>query len=185
MPEFGAGPTIARQARAVLYGRKAECARLDQLRAEAHKGQSGALVLRGEPGIGKSALLKYAAEHAEGCRVLRAVGVEWELELPFAGLHQLCVGLLESRARLPTPQAEALATAFGLSSGPQPDRFLVGLAVLSLLSDAAEERPLMCLGSGYERIDPIMPHHPIVPAGAPGELRLDAKKSDVIPDYPY
>ena len=96
-------PTIARQARAVLSGRETECARLDQLLAGAHEGQSAVLVLRGESGIGKSALLNYAAEHAEGCRVLRAVGVEWELELPFAGLHQLCVGLLERRARLPTP----------------------------------------------------------------------------------
>ena len=138
-------PTIARQARAVLSGRETECARLDRLLAGAHEGQSAVLVLRGESGIGKSALLNYAVEHAEGCRVLRAMGVEWELELPFAGLHQLCVGLLERRARLPTPQAQALATAFGLSSGPQPDRFLVGLAVLSLLSDAAAEHPLVCL----------------------------------------
>jgi DNA-binding CsgD family transcriptional regulator len=153
MPEFGMGPAIARQARAVLSGRETECARLDQLLAEAHEGQSAVLVLRGEPGIGKSALLNYAAEHAEGCRVLRAVGVEWELELPFAGLHQLCVGLLERRARLPAPQAEALATAFGLSSGPQPDRFLVGLAVLSLLSDAAAEHPLVCLADDVQWLD--------------------------------
>src|ERR1700733_16128066 len=107
------GPPPLRRARAVLAGRGTECARLDQQLADARLGHSSVLVLRGESGIGKSALLNYAAEHAEGCRVLRAVGVEWELELPFAGLHQLCVGLLERRARLPTPQAEALATAFG------------------------------------------------------------------------
>ena len=137
----------------MLAGRATECARLDQLLADARMGQSGVLVLRGEAGIGKSALLEYAAERAEGCRVLRAVGVEWEMELPFAGLHQLCVGLLDGRERLPTPQSEAIATAFGLSSGPQPDRFLVGLAVLSLLSDAAEERPLVCLVDDVQWLD--------------------------------
>ena len=116
-------------------------------------GQSAVLVLRGEPGIGKSALLEYVAEHAEGCRVLRAVGVEWEMELPFAGLHQLCAGLLDGRGRLPAPQRDALATAFGLSSGTQPDRFLVGLAVLSLLSDAADEHPLVCLVDDVQWLD--------------------------------
>jgi len=126
---------------------------LDQLLAEARLGHSGALVLRGEPGIGKSALLEYAAAHAEGCRVLRAVGVEWEMELPFAGVHQLCADLLGRRERLPTPQREAVATAFGLSAGPQPDRFLVGLAVLGLLSDAAEERPLVCLVDDVQWLD--------------------------------
>ena len=106
-----------RRASAVLAGRGTECARLDQLLADARLGQSGVLVLRGEPGIGKSALLEYAAERAEGCRVLRATGVEWEMELPFAGLHQLCAELLDGRERLPAPQRDALATAFGLSAG--------------------------------------------------------------------
>ena len=137
----------------MLAGRATECAALDRLLANAHDGQSGVLVLRGEAGIGKSALMRYAAERAEGCRVLHAVGVEWEMELPFAGVHQLCVGLLEGRERLPAPQGEALATAFGLSSGAQPDRFLVGLAVLSLLSDAAEERPLVCLIDDVQWLD--------------------------------
>src|ERR1700748_1819876 len=132
------GSPAFRRARAELTGRDAECARLDQLLADARKGRSRVLVLRGEPGIGKSALVEYIADPAANCRVLRAVGVEWEMELPFAGLHQLCVGLLAGRARLPTPQAEALGTAFGLSAGREPDRFLVGLAVLSLLSDAAK-----------------------------------------------
>jgi len=111
------------------------------------------LVLRGEAGIGKSALLDYAAERAEGCRVLRATGVEWEMELPFAALHQLCAGLLHGRERLPAPQRDAVASAFGLSSGSQPDRFLVGLAVLGLLSDAAEEQPLVCLVDDVQWLD--------------------------------
>ena len=121
--------------------------------AEARLGQSAVLVLRGEPGIGKSALLEYAAGRAEGCRIIRATGVEWEMELPFAGLHQLCVGLLEGRERLPAPQGDALATAFGLSPGAQPDRFLVGLAALSLLSDAAAEHPLVCLVDDVQWLD--------------------------------
>ena len=101
----------------MLAGRSSECARLDQLLTEARLGQSAVLVVRGNPGIGKSVLLDYAAERAECCRVVRALGVEWEMELPFAGLHQLCVGLLDGLERLPTPQRDALATAFGLSSG--------------------------------------------------------------------
>ena len=106
-----------------------------------------------KPGIGKSALLEYAAKQAGGCKVLRGVGVEWEMELAFAGLHQLCVGSWTSRERLPEPQRDAIATAFGLSSGPQPDRFLVGLAVLSLLSDAAEQSPLVCLVDDVQWLD--------------------------------
>ena len=137
----------------MLAGRGTECARLDQLLADAHLGRSAALVLRGEPGIGKSALLEYAAERAEGCLVLRAAGVEWEMELPFAGLHQLCTEMLEGRTRLPAPQRDALATAFGLTSGTQPDRFLVGLALLSLLSDAAEEKPVVCVVDDVQWLD--------------------------------
>jgi len=137
----------------MLAGREAECATVDQLLANTHEGRSANLVLRGEAGIGKSALLEYAAERADGCRILHAVGAEWEMELPFAGLHQLCVQLLDHRDRLPAPQCEALETAFGLSSGTQPDRFLVGLAVLSLLSEAAEERPLVCLVDDVQWMD--------------------------------
>ena len=146
-------PPTLRRAKAALVGRGAERARLDQLLADAHLGHSAVLVLRGEPGIGKSRLLAYAAEHAEGCRVVRAAGVESEMELPFAGLHQLCVALLDDLDRLPAPQRDALATAFGLSSGAQPDRFLVGLAVLSLLSDAADGLPLVCLVDDAQWLD--------------------------------
>ena len=110
-------------------------------------------MLRGEPGIGKTAILGYAAERAQGFRVVRAAGVESEMELPFAGLHQLCGPMLGGLARLPPPQRDALRTAFGLSTGAQPDRFLVSLAVLSLLSDAAEERPLLCLVDDAQWLD--------------------------------
>jgi tetratricopeptide (TPR) repeat protein len=137
----------------VLAGRGTECARLDQLLEGAQLGRSAALVVRGEPGIGKSALLEYAARRAEGRRVLRATGVEWEMELPFAGLHQLCAALLDGLERLPAPQRDALSTAFGLSSGDQPDRFLVGLAVLTLLSDAAHEHPLVCAVDDVQWLD--------------------------------
>jgi DNA-binding CsgD family transcriptional regulator len=144
---------VSAGAKARLAGRASECASLDQLLAVAHQQQSAVLVVRGEAGIGKSALLDYAAERAEGCRVCRAVGAEWEMELPFAGLHQLCVGLLDGRDGLPAPQRDALEIAFGLNSGAQPDRFLVGLAVLSLLSHAAAERPLVCLVDDVQWLD--------------------------------
>jgi DNA-binding CsgD family transcriptional regulator len=137
----------------VLIGRSEECARLDALLAEAKAGQSAVLVLRGPPGTGKSALLDYAAERADGCRTVRADGVESEMELPFAGLHQLCASLLIHLERLPPPQREALGTAFGLSSGAQPDRFLISLATLSLLSEAAEEAPLLCLVDDAQWLD--------------------------------
>ncbi len=136
-----------------LAGRGVEGARLDRLLADARAGQSGVLVLRGEPGIGKTALLDYAAERAASFRVIRAAGVESEMELPFASLHQLCRPILSGLGRLPLPQRDALGTAFGLSSGAQPDRFLVGLAVLSLLSDTAEERPLLCLIDDAQWLD--------------------------------
>jgi DNA-binding CsgD family transcriptional regulator len=136
-----------------LAGRGSQGARLDQLLADARAGQSGVLVLRGEPGIGKTALLGYAAESASGFQVARAAGVESEMELPFAGLHQLCGPMLGGLGRLPSPQRDALGTAFGLNAGAQPDRFLVGLAVLSLLSDTAEERPLLCLIDDAQWLD--------------------------------
>jgi hypothetical protein len=117
------------------------------------RGQSGALVLRGEAGLGKTALLDYAASQGEGCTVIRAVGVESEMELPFAALHQLCLSLLEGLERLPPPQRDALRTAFGLSSSARPDRFLVGLAVLTLLSDAAEPQPLICVVDDAQWLD--------------------------------
>jgi len=111
------------------------------------------LVLRGDPGAGKSALLQSAAAAASGLRALRAAGIESEMELAFAGLHQLCLPIVDRLDRLPAPQRDALGTAFGLSPGPQPDRFLVGLAVLTLLSDAAEERPLVCVVDDAQWLD--------------------------------
>jgi hypothetical protein len=128
-----------------LRGRRRECDMLDRLLDAVRAAESRALVVRGEPGVGKTALLDYLVEHASGCRVARAVGVESEMELAYAGVHQLCAPMLDRLQRLPDPQREALRTAFGMSAGPAPDRFLVGLATLSLLSDAAEEHPLVCL----------------------------------------
>jgi DNA-binding CsgD family transcriptional regulator len=127
-----------------LLGRRSECETLDRLVATVRAGQSAVLVVRGEAGVGKSALLAYLVERASGCRVARAAGAESEMELPFAGLHQLCGRMLDRLDRLPAPQRDALATAFGLSAGDPPDRFLVGLAVLSLLAEVAEDRPLVC-----------------------------------------
>ena len=128
-----------------LRGRATECAQLDELLTAARSGRSGALVVRGEAGCGKSALLDYVAARSDGCRLDRAVGVESEMELPFATLHQLCMPVFDRVDRLPAPQREALETAFGLSAGRQPDAFLVSLAVLTLLSDVAETQPLVCL----------------------------------------
>jgi DNA-binding CsgD family transcriptional regulator len=127
-----------------LRGRRSECEALDRLVASVRTGQSRVLVLRGEPGAGKSALLEYLLERASGYRIARASGVESEMELAFAGLHQLCAPMLERLECLPGPQREALRVAFGLSAGQAPDRFLVGLAVLGLLSELAGERPLIC-----------------------------------------
>ena len=111
------------------------------------------LVMRGEAGIGKTALLGYAAETAQDFRVARAGGVESEMELPFAALHQLCGPVLGRVGRLPSPQLEALGVAFGLRSGGAPDRFLVGLAVLGLLSEVAADRPLLCLVDDAQWLD--------------------------------
>ena len=121
---------------AALVDRHRERDALDQLVAGVRAGQSRVLVLRGEAGIGKTALLEYVLAAATGCRIARAGGVESEMELAFAGLHALCTPMLGRLGQLPVPQRDALNTAFGLSSGPPPDRFLVGLAVLSLLADA-------------------------------------------------
>jgi DNA-binding CsgD family transcriptional regulator len=126
---------------------------LDQLLASARVGDSGALVLRGEPGIGKTALLTYLLGRASGCVTARAVGVEAEMELAFAGLHQLCAPFLARLDRLPAPQRNALSTAFGLQAGDAPDRFLVGLALLSLLSDVTEEQPLVCVVDDAQWLD--------------------------------
>lgn len=137
----------------VLLGRRRERETLDGLVEAARSGQDRALVVRGDPGVGKTALLEHVAARAAGCRVLRAAGVQAEMELSFAGLHQLCVPLLDLLDRLPTPQREALSKAFGLSAGRVPDRFLVGLAVLELLAEAAAERPLVCLIDDVQWLD--------------------------------
>ncbi|HEY2286582.1 MAG TPA: AAA family ATPase [Streptosporangiaceae bacterium] len=126
-----------------LLGRAAECAVLDQLFAAVRTGESRVLVLHGAPGVGKTALLEYAEHSVTGLRVLRAGGVESEMELPFATLHQLCAPLLDRLPELPAPQRGALETVFGIRAGTPPERFLVGLAVLSLLSGASEARPLL------------------------------------------
>jgi DNA-binding CsgD family transcriptional regulator len=128
-----------------LLGRRRECETLDRLVATVRTGHSAVLVVRGEAGVGKSALLEHLVERASGCRVARAAGVEAEMELPFAGLHGLCAPMLDRVDRLPAPQRDALATAFGLNAGEPPDRFLVGLATLSLLSEVAEDGPLVCV----------------------------------------
>ncbi|MEV8614167.1 AAA family ATPase [Amycolatopsis sp. NPDC051373] len=142
----------------VLLGRHRECATLDGLVGAVRAGQGRALLLVGEPGAGKTALLRYVAAHAAECRVLRTAGVEAEMELPFAGLHQLCVPLLDKLDTLPAPQRQALSTAFGLTSGPAPDRLLVGLAVLGLLADAGAERPLVCLIDDLQWLDHASTH---------------------------
>jgi hypothetical protein len=136
-----------------LRGRLTECAALDQLLTDVRAGQSQVLVLRGEAGVGKTALLDHVQARASGCRVARAAGVESEMELAFAGLHQLCGPLLSRRTVLPAPQRDALDTVFGLSAGDAPDRLLVGLAVLGLLSEVAEEMPLVCVVDDAQWLD--------------------------------
>jgi DNA-binding CsgD family transcriptional regulator len=137
----------------VLLGRRRECATLDGLVDAVRAGQGRALLVVGEPGSGKTALLRYVAAHAPGCRVVRTAGIQAEMELPFAGLHQLCVPLLDGLDTLPGPQRAALGTAFGLTAGSAPDRLLVGLAVLGLLAEAGAERPLVCLVDDLHWLD--------------------------------
>jgi DNA-binding CsgD family transcriptional regulator len=136
-----------------ILGRRSERTALDQLVASVRAGQSRAVVLRGDAGIGKSALLEYLAMHSSGCGVARAAGVESEMELAYAGMQQLCAPFLARLAHLPGPQRAALGTAFGLHDGDAPDRFLVGLAALSLLSDVAEDRPLICILDDAQWLD--------------------------------
>jgi len=136
-----------------LYGRRRECAVLDELLEQVRRGRSTVLVMRGEAGVGKTALLAYVAGRARGCRLARVIGVQSEMELAFAGLHQLCAPMLSRAESLPVPQREALRTALGLAEGPPPDQFMVGLAVLSLLSEVAGERPLMCVIDDEQWLD--------------------------------
>src|SRR6202453_3937858 len=136
-----------------LTGRRGERGVLDQLIDAVRAGGSRVLVVRGEPGVGKSVLLDYLAGRASGCRVVRAAGGQSEMELAFAGLHQLVAPMLDGLDRLRVPQREALRTAFGLSAGPVPDRFLVGLAVLGLVSEVAAGRPLICVVDDEQWLD--------------------------------
>jgi DNA-binding CsgD family transcriptional regulator len=137
----------------MLFDRVAERQRLDQALLEARSGKSVVVVLHGDPGIGKTALLEDVAQRALGFRIIRCAGVESDMELPYAGLHLLCVSLVDRVGLLPSPQRGALDTAFGLGEGPPPDRFLVGLATLSLVANAAEEMPLLCIVDDAQWLD--------------------------------
>jgi DNA-binding CsgD family transcriptional regulator len=141
-----------------LLGRRGECDALDRLVADVLAGASRVLVLRGDAGVGKSALLRHLSDQVAGWRVASAVGVESEMELPYSGLHQLCAPLLDHIDELPVPQRDALATVFGLSTGPAPDRFLVGLATLTLLAQAAEMHPLACIVDDAQWLDQASAH---------------------------
>ena len=136
-----------------LYGRDAELAALSDLLDRARKGTSGTLVLRGDPGIGKTALVSHITARADGFRVIRAAGIEEESELPFAGLHLLLRPVLDRIDALPDVQAEALRGALGLARAGAPDRFLVGLAVLSLLAELAADQPLLCVVDDAQWLD--------------------------------
>src|SRR5690349_14770836 len=137
-----------------LQGRSGEHAVLDRLLADARRGRSAVLVIRGEAGLGKTALLRHAAAQAASAfRVAHVAGVESEMELPYAGLHQLCSPMLDRLDVLPEPQQAALRVALGLAPGDPPDRFLVALATLGLLSATADERPLFCIVDDFQWLD--------------------------------
>jgi DNA-binding CsgD family transcriptional regulator/tetratricopeptide (TPR) repeat protein len=138
---------------ASLRGRRSECAACDDLVAAVRRGESRVLVVRGEAGIGKSALLAYLVGAASDLTIVRAIGVESEMELAFASLYQFCAPMLDRLERLPAPQRDALKIVFGLAQGSVPDRFLVGLAVLSLLSEATGERPVLCVVDDAQWLD--------------------------------
>jgi predicted ATPase len=139
--------------RAPFRGRTRERHQLDRLLDGVRGGRSAVLVIRGEPGIGKTALLHYCLRQAAGCRIARITGVESELEMPFAALHQLCRPMFSDLSTLPEPQANALRVAFGFSAGSTPDRFVVGLAVLTLIAEAAAKRPLVCVVDDAQWLD--------------------------------
>jgi DNA-binding CsgD family transcriptional regulator/tetratricopeptide (TPR) repeat protein len=142
-----------RPGRTRLWGRQRECALLDDLVSSVRRGESRSLLLRGEAGIGKTALLQYLIESASDLNVARATGVASEMELAFASLHQICAPMLDRVERLPAPQRDALRVVFGLSTGSAPDRFLVAVATLTLVSDAAEQRPLLCVVDDAQWLD--------------------------------
>jgi hypothetical protein len=137
----------------MLLEREQECRALDHLLAGVRDGSSGVLVLRGEAGIGKTVLLKHAVRSAADMHVARVTGVESEMHLGFAGLHQLLVPFLDGLASVPARQREALGAAFGLAAGPAPDRFLVGLAALTLITEAAVEHPVLCVIDDAQWLD--------------------------------
>jgi DNA-binding CsgD family transcriptional regulator len=145
----------AQRSSSAFLDRVSEREVLERLVAGVRAGQSRVLVLRGEAGVGKTALLRHLTDAAAGCRVVNAAGIESEMELAFAGLHSMCAHMLGRLRDLPGPQRDALSTAFGLSAGPPPDRFLVGLAVLNLLADAAEEQPLVCVVDDAQWLDRV------------------------------
>jgi DNA-binding CsgD family transcriptional regulator/tetratricopeptide (TPR) repeat protein len=147
MPNAGRGPA--------LLGRAAECEALRSLLATARSSQSQAIVLRGEAGVGKTALLDYVLQESNGFRVAHVAGVESDMELAFAGLQQLCAPLMGHLDGLPEPQREALSVAFGRGVGPTPDRFLVGLAVLSLMAAVATQQPLLCVVDDAQWLDQV------------------------------
>src|SRR6478672_9697670 len=138
-----------------LRGRVSECATLRGLVATVKSGSSQVLVLRGEAGVGKTALLEFTAEMASGVRCLHVAGVQSDMELAFAGLQQLCAPLLNHLDELPEPQRRALNVAFGRGIGATPDRFLVGLAVLSLMAAAANDQPLLCIVDDAQWVDEV------------------------------
>jgi DNA-binding NarL/FixJ family response regulator len=145
---------MAVQRAPAFRGRTSERESVDRLLANARDGQSGVLVIRGEAGVGKTALLQHAVDAAAGFRVVQIAGVESEMELPFAGLHQLCTPLLSHLAALPEPQRNALSVAFGLALGDAPDHFLVALGALTLLAETADEQqPLLCAVDDAQWLD--------------------------------
>src|ERR1700755_3406189 len=132
-----------------------ECSSLDLLLAGVRGGESRALVIRGEAGVGKTALLEYLVERAAGCVVARAAGVQGGMELAFAGLPQSWASMLSPLERLPDPQRDAIEVPFGVRSGPPPDRFLVGVSVVGLLAELVEERPLVCVVDDAQWLDRV------------------------------
>ncbi len=136
-----------------LVGRTSELDQLEDILAVVREGGGAALLIVGDPGIGKSALLQVVVERAPDFQVCRAAGVEGEVDLPYAGLHQLCRSMLDQLAALPEPQADALRVAFGLMSGKPCDRYLVGLAALTLMSEVASAEPLLCLVDDAQWVD--------------------------------
>src|SRR5512133_3598151 len=152
------GAGIAAQRSPAFRGRSSESELLDRLLDDARAGRSAVLVIRGEAGVGKTALMRHAADRAAGFRVAQVSGVESEGELPFAGLHQLCAPYLDRLEGLPAPQQDAMRVALGLCSGAAPDHFLVGLAALTLLAEMAEAQPLLCLVDDLQWLDNATGH---------------------------